>query len=198
MWHLKRKGPFLHCSFWHLNIYRFFWQFIHTKCPLSGQFVGKIKYQRSFNTLTKMRKRMIQRSLCQCCIIHLLYISVFVFTHSLRGSGSILSFREFSSRFLFLTISFRRTHTQTHTHARTHTHKCSCIWPHTWFLNTTGYCRVVVWGVKVHTSRDKQYLFLRNNYLLQMSNGCCHSKSLNPCLFFWGNIFVSIFEPKGI
>lgn len=47
--------------------------------------------------------------------------------------------------------------------------------------NTTGCCRVDVGGVKVHTSHDKQNLFLRTNYSLFMSVIDAASLLTIPC-----------------
>lgn len=75
------------------------------------------------------------------------------FTES-QGKWQSSVIREFSSLFLSMTLSHR--HTLIHTR--------SCIWPHAHY-NTTGCCRVDVWGVKVHTGCDKHQI-LRNNYSL--------------------------------
>lgn len=92
-----------------------------------------------------------------------------LFTH--RVSGEVAAFCHLGSfpLSLFLSLCFWLFLTGPHTHMHTHTphtHTHAAVSDHMHSYNTTGCCRVDVWGVKVHTSRDKQYLFLRTNYSL--------------------------------
>lgn len=92
-----------------------------------------------------------------------------LFTH--RVSGEVAAFCHLGSfpLSLFLSLCFWLFLTGPHTHMHTHTphtHTHAAVSGHMHSYNTTGCCRVDVWGVKVHTSRDKQYLFLRTNYSL--------------------------------
>lgn len=86
------------------------------------------------------------------------------FTH--RDSGEVAPFCHLGSFPLSFCFWLLHTGPPTLTHTYTHTCTLAAVSDHMHSYNTTGCCRVDVWGVKVHTSRDKQYLFLRTNYSL--------------------------------
>lgn len=97
-----------------------------------------------------------------------------LYADSFGRSGSTLLSRESSFCFLALLYPLRThahvcTHTVTHTHRHTPTYTRGAAVPdHMRICNTTGCCRVDVWGAKFRTNRVKQYLLLGTNYLSLM------------------------------
>lgn len=119
---MRVLGHLIHCSNWHIS---------HIICPLLGQYVRTVMFKRNFDTLVErvgekwFSAIAVSAVSYSCCV----FLSS-VYSRGLRGSGNVLTSREFSSLFRLLTLSqgpHKHIHTYAHTQMQLYLTTCTVI-----------------------------------------------------------------------